>query len=174
MPEVIFYMASSLNGLICRTDDKTNFVSDDEWKHGFIPIVDDVKSMIMGRKTYEVMCDSNEFNHLHKDLFVVVVTKQNNFQTKNNNHVIATSPEEALDEVTEKGFERTLISGGTILNSSFLQQRLVDKVIVDIEPILVADGKQLFKTHETDIDLKLLDIKKLTDDLIQVHYKVRK
>lgn len=172
--EKILYMAASLNGYIARKDDETDFVSDDEWEKGFMEALKEVKNIIIGRTTYEVMSKDDVFAHLLDGLIVVIVSENSTIDINNSNHFHASSPENAIEIISEKGFEKTLIAGGTILNSSFLEKGLVDKIVIDIEPILVASGKQLYQSDLKDISLEFVQVKNLTENLLQLTYEVKK
>ncbi|HED36787.1 MAG TPA: hypothetical protein ENI76_00860 [Ignavibacteria bacterium] len=85
---------------------------------------------------------------------------------------MASNPKEALEIL--KGFNNILITGGSGLNSSFAKENLIDEVIINVESVIIGEGIPLFPSNEFDLNLKLIDVKKLSNDIVQLHYKVTK
>jgi len=102
----------------------------------------------------------------------VVVVSSQNFSTLSDNHVIARSPQEALEKL--EGFNDVIVAGGSILNSAFIKANLIDEVYLDIEPIIIGNGIPVFANEDFTTQLQLLDMKKITDNEIRLHYKLIK
>jgi len=81
-------------------------------------------------------------------------------------------PEELLKELEDKGFSEAVLAGGTEVNSLFLNQGLVDELLITIEPILFGGGLTLFKDLDLDIKLELMEYKDLGNSVINLKYKV--
>ena len=86
--------------------------------------------------------------------------------------MIAHSPQEALDVL--KGHDEVVIAGGGQLDAAFMKENLIDEMYVDIEPALSGTGIPLFKGEDFDTQLEFLGHKMLSDNEIQLHYKVLK
>ncbi len=167
--KTILYIATTANGMIARENDATNWVSPKEWK-SFSGMIQKAGNMIIGRRTYEVMVKNNEFQKLGKVRVVVVSQK-----LKTNKKITAVkSPSEALTFLQREGFSQALICGGGKLNSSFMQEKLVDEIYLDIEPILLGKGIKLFADATFEAKLELMRIKKLSKDEVQLQYKVKR
>ena len=158
----------SLNGQIARKNGVADFVSAAEWKSYAAHVRNRV--LIIGRKTYEIMIKYKEFSRI-KPRAVVVVSSRKNLKIALPNHSLAASPQKAILVARKIKAKEVIIGGGTKLNSAFLKGKLVDEVILDVEPILVGDGIPLFK-GTSDVKLKLLAVKKLNTNLLQLKYKV--
>ena len=167
--KVILYMASTLNGFIAKTNDDTSWISKEEW-NSYSGIVRANGNLIIGHRTYEIITKQPEFSEF-KDVKVVIISHKK-FKTLASNHLVASSPVEALKQL--KDFENVIVAGGGILNASFLSEDLVDEIYVDIEPILLGKGVPLFNGADFDKQLKLLGTKKISDDEVQLHYQVIK
>lgn len=59
------------------------------------------------------------------------------------------------------------------MNSSFLKERLIDEIYLDVEPIILSNGIKLFADAEFESKLELIEIKKISKDEVQLHYKVK-
>jgi len=168
--KVILYMAISANGMIAKSNDDTSWISQEEWK-SYSEAVRKAGNLIVGRRTYHILTKQPEFSEF-KDVRLVIVSKNNNLKLLSSNHFIANSPKEALNIM--KGAKEVVVAGGGILNNSFLVENLIDEIYLDIEPIILGEGIPIFKGKDFERKLKFLGMKKISDDELQLHYKVQK
>ena len=166
----VLYMAMSLNGYIAKENNATPW-SEEEWNI-FSEKVKEFGCIIVGRKTYQIMKDNNEFQKISNPLTVVI--SKRNTDERSSNFVFLDSPEKALTFLEEKAFDKVLIAGGSVVNTSFLEKKLIDEIYLDIEPIIFGKGIRLFQEIDIETDLELLEIKKLSKNTMQVHYKIAK
>ena len=164
--KVVLYMAMTANGYIAKENNETPW-SDEEWK-SFSTKVKEIKNLVIGRKTFEIMEQGKEFQKIDNP-FTVIVSNQNN-----NNSNFVNSPEQAIDLLKQKGFSKILVAGGGILNSSFMQKGLVDEIYLDIEPFFFGKGIKLFANNDFETKLELLETKQLSKNTIQLHYRILK
>ena len=164
--KVILYMAITANGYIAKEDNKTPW-SDEEWQ-SFSEKVKEIKNLVIGRKTFEIMQKEKEFQKIG-DPFTVIVSNQ-----KEDNSNFVNSPKQAIKLLEEKGFLKILVAGGGILNSSFMQKGLIDEIYLDIEPFLFGKGINLFAENDFETKLELLETKQLSKNVIQLHYRILK
>lgn len=164
---VIMYMASTVNGLIARSDDSTDFVTEAEWK-AWDELSMECGNVIIGRKTYEVLCKEGKFPLPGR---INIVISKNLPSAKGSDVVFAHSPIEALHYLREKGIEDAFVAGGAALNSSLLKLGIVHELYVDIEPRLIGKGVP-FLNDDLDVELELLGVRKLSDNEVQLHYKI--
>ena len=167
--KVILYMAITANGMIAKRDDDTSWVSKEEWK-SYSSTVLHAGCLVVGRKTYDIMVKESEFAKL-KDVFVVVVSHQD-VEMADPMHKVAHTQQEALALL--KDYPEVIVGGGGHLNSAFLQAKLVDEIILDVEPKIIGDGIRLFEELPSDVSLVLLDTKAVSPNVVQLHYKVVK
>ena len=167
--KVILYMAISANGIIAKSDDDTSWISKEEWD-SYSLAVRTAGCLIVGRRTYHILTKQPEFAEF-KDIKLVTVS-QEDFTTLATNHFVAHSPKEALDFL--KDYKEIIVAGGGILNASFLAEKLVDEIFLDIEPIVFGKGIPIFKDKDFEQKLKFIGQKKITNNEIQLHYEVKK
>lgn len=55
-----------------------------------------------------------------------------------------------------------------------MKEGLVDEIYLDIEPIVLGKGIQLFEDADFESKLELLETRKFSNNEIQLHYKVLK
>jgi dihydrofolate reductase len=63
--------------------------------------------------------------------------------------------------------------GGSDIISIFLNNSLIDEVILSIHPIVLAKGIILFRNIERQLDLKLIKSISYQSGLIQSHYEIK-
>jgi dihydrofolate reductase len=165
---VTLYMTMTVNGYIARSDGTTPW-SDAAWQ-SYQSMVQEYKTMIIGSSTYKLVTPE-EIEKLG-DPAVVVLT--HTAKSDEGPVSFATSAQEALAKIEARGFTKALVDGGAQCNAAFLKAGLVDEVILDIEPIMFGSGIPLFSQCALDVPLKLLETRKLTENLLQVRYQVVK
>ncbi|MDO8503881.1 MAG: dihydrofolate reductase family protein [bacterium] len=167
--KVILYMAVTGNGYIAKENDDTSWISKEEW-NSYSAVVRKAGNSVIGHRTYDIITKQPEFSEFEK--VKIVIVSHNDFKTLSSNHVTVKTPEEALSLL--KDFKEVIVAGGSNLNSSFMEKNLIDEVYLDIEPIIFGKGIKLFADNNFEVKLKLLGIRNLTEDIIQLHYKVLK
>lgn len=171
--KVTLFMAISLNGLVARKNNEEDFLSHDNW-NTFVELAKSTGCMIWGRKTQEVV-ETWEGEYLNEinDIKKVVVSSNPNLKL-GENYIQASSPVDSLNKLEIEGFKDVILTGGSQLNSSFATEGLIDEIKLNIEPVVVGKGISLFHANDFDLKLKLLTTKQITDQIIQVHYSVKK
>ena len=161
-------MATTINGYIAKEDHETPW-SDEEWD-SFSSFIKERKNIIIGKNTYDLMKKENEFDKIGNPV-VVVVSKN---KIIDENIISVNSPKEAISILKEKGFSEIVIAGGGKLNSSFLKEKLIDEIYLDVESLIFGKGIKLFSDDDFDFKLRLLGIKTISKNLFQLHYEVIK
>ena len=170
--DVTLFMAMSVNGMIATEDGGEDFLSHENWK-SFSRLVDKFGCFIVGGNTYAAVknWDSgygfDDFTKAKK----VVVTNDESFSV-DAGYELVTSPKEAVEKLSDAGFEKALLSGGAYTNTLFMQAGLIQSVIVNIEPVLIGQGKPLFYPANFQKRLKLQKNVELPESIFQLHYGV--
>lgn len=106
---------------------------------------------------------------------ITVVLSSTKLKTGNKNHFCAKTPKEALTALEKHGFKKVFVGGGGgKINSSFMKDGLVDEIILQIEPMLFGKGINLFADSDFEAKLELVGVEKLSQNEIQLYYKVKK
>ncbi len=165
--KVCLYMAVSANGFIATANDKTPW-SDEEWA-SYREMVTTAGNLVIGRRTYEIMREGDEFAKIGNPLTVVVTSDKSKHATEN--FVFADHPRLALQIIRENGFATALVAGGSQLNRSILTTGLIDEFYLDVEPFLFGQGLPLFAPSDLCLKLTLATIKHLGPNTVQLHYR---
>ncbi|KKU87746.1 hypothetical protein A3A64_02205 [Candidatus Gottesmanbacteria bacterium RIFCSPLOWO2_01_FULL_48_11] len=167
MINVTLYMAISANGFIAKENDDVEWLSEQSWK-SYQGMTRAIRCSVIGRKTYDLM-PAEEF--LDGCLYIVL-TNQKGLKPKHASVVFVSTPQEAIKLAQEKNYSKILVAGGSTINHSFMEQKLIDEVYLDIEPTILGKGIPLFRPENFECKLELLGTKKLNANTIQLHYKV--
>lgn len=158
----------TVNGYIATERDETPW-SDETWE-SYYKIISSIGNMIIGRKTYEMIRESDELEKLGNPLTVVLTAKP---QESDQKVFCVNTPQEAVELMNKKGFQEVVIGGGSSTNAAFLKERLIDEIILDVEPLVFGRGVSLFSNIDSNLKLELLGSKKVATNVIQLHYKVK-
>ena len=175
--EVILYISMSLDGYITTKDDDISFlelVAKDGEDYGYKTFVDTISSVIVGKNTYEkVISMGVEFPYpMEKKVFILSSEEK---PMKQNirywNKPIKTLVEELKNDETDGNI---FIDGGSMVVRSFLEDQLIDRIVVSIIPTLLGDGKKLFQEGIPSKKLTLIQSKSFPSGLVQLEYDVEK
>ena len=74
----------------------------------------------------------------------------------------------------DKGHNEAVIIGGAMTISEFVNASLVSDIYFVMEPVLFATGLSLLKEIDLEFKLKLLEVMKLNESTVQLHYEIQK
>jgi dihydrofolate reductase len=175
--EVILYISMSLDGYIATKDDDISFlelVAKEGEDYGYNAFVDTISSVIVGKNTYEkVVSMGVEFPYpMEKKVFILCSTEQ---EMKQNirfwNKPIKTLVDELKNDENEGNI---FVDGGSMVVRSFMEEELIDRIVVSIIPIILGDGKKLFQEGKPSKKLTLVQSKSYLSGLVQLEYEVNK
>lgn len=172
MPKVTLYMAASLNGMVARKDGKEDFLSDANWQT-LVEQAEAAGAFVVGRRTLQSVADMDGVSFETIDAVRIVVSGDPGFQAPDGWEV-ASSPRDALGKVQDADIEHVILAGGAELNSSFVEEGLLDEVILNIEPTVIGEGISIFSSRAFEVDLRLLRTERLAGDIVQLRYAVEK
>ncbi len=165
MIPVTMMMAITVDGKIAK--DKTQFANwtSKEDKKLFVEISKAHGVIMMGENTFKTF-PSPLPNRLN-----VVFSHQENPPEIEGVKWVSGEPIKVLEELEEMGYKSALLGGGAFLNSLFLEKKLINEIILTVEPKIFGEGLSLFN-KDLDADLKLLEFKKLNDNTLMLRYQV--
>lgn len=165
-------MAISVNGSITQGKSNSDWVDKADWEY-FNKTTKEAGVMVMGSETYKQFKD----DFPQKQAFNVVLTKKKSLLNKKVEGAmfINMNVKDLLKHLGKMGYKQVCFIGGEKLNTSLFKEKLIDELYVDIHPYLIGDGLRIFgNISKMFKKLKLVDIKKLKNDLVLLHYKVIK
>lgn len=168
--KVTLYMAISIDGKTTAGTDDVSWVETSDIDR-MDTCMEQCGVMVMGRGTYESFGDDLPT----EKAWQVVVTNQQVLLTQSSKNVTFTnqSPEEVLKMIEDKGFSEVLLAGGEELNTTFLNKKLIDEIRLIVKPIVIGQGKSLFKQLDGLHRFELVGLTKLENGSTEMKYKAR-
>jgi dihydrofolate reductase len=165
--KISVYLATSINGMISNSRNVPDWLSQ-EYGMGFMSICQRTKAVIMGKTTYNILAP--DYLPLKDDGSLVVLTHDASMKSAQGNVLFTDKqPSEIVSLLEARGHTEAVIIGGTATVDAFMKAGLVDDVILVVEPVLFGKGLPLLK-EELERRLVLLDVKKLNENTVQLHY----
>jgi len=175
MRNIVYYVATSVDGFICGPDaDISGFIVDSDGLNKYLSDLQEFDTVIMGRNTYEfgykfgllpgqppyphmmnyVFSDSLHFDNPHPKLQI----------KKRDIHEI-----EKLKST--KGSEIYLCGGGLFAGWLFDNKR-IDILKVKLNPLVLGQGIRLFGNSTTTCQLEIISIQEYSKGLVIAEYKI--
>ena len=165
MIPVTLIMAMTADGKIAKNSTQLANWTSHEDKKLFVEISKQHGVIMMGENTF------NTFPKPLPGRLNVVFTKQENPEEINEVKWVSGEPEKVLEELEILGYKSALLGGGATLNSLFLKNKLINEIILTVEPKIFGSGLSLFN-EDINADLELITMKKLNENTIMLKYKV--
>lgn len=161
--KIVLVMVTTLDGVIAKH--RKHFVnwSSKEDKAAFRKITKQAGVVIIGQRTYNLLKNPLP-NRLH-----IVVTRDNKKDTEHTKFM--NDPTKIIHLLDAKGYKQATLVGGAQINTLFLKKKLIDEILLTIEPRLFGQGLLMF-TEDCNIQLQLLKKNMLNKHTIQLRYKV--
>lgn len=163
------YNVISSDGFIATKDGGEDFIPDEVWGD-FLELCTRYDALIIGKNTYStIQSFGKEFVEPFEKLNIekVVVTRDKNFKPKKGYAVT----DSLRETVTLR--PNMLLSSGPKLNTAFLNEKLIDRIVLNKLPVAVGEGIPQFKegAHSKLTPLPELSVNKSNGRRL-VFYKV--
>ncbi len=153
--KITLLMVASLDGKTTRWNEKNihAWTSKEDQKH-FMSLMKNDTLFMVGKKTFEIL---EKVVRLPLEKLFVVNGK----------------PKMLIKKLDARGYKKAFLVGGEFTNTVFFREKLIDEIILTVEPKIFGNGKALLLKEKFDIDLKLLEIKRLNKKgTLLLKYKV--
>ncbi|WP_260261049.1 dihydrofolate reductase family protein [Vibrio intestinalis] len=170
----IVFIATSLDGYIA---DKQGGL---DWLHsvpnpenldlGFVPLMERIDSLIMGRNTFETVIGFGVDWPYTKPVFVLSNTlTEVPAELADKVTIVSGELNDVVHSLNKRGYQELYIDGGVTIQN-FLQQDLIDELIITTIPVLLGGGAPLFGDLASPLNFTLSESKTLLNAVVQSHY----
>ncbi len=182
MRKVIFFMLTSLDGYFEGPDRDINWHHvDDEFDEFAVEQVNTVDTLLFGRVTYELMASywptpaaktddpvvAEKMNTTPKIVFSKTLKKVDWEQTK----LIQDNFVEEILKLKGQPGQDLIIFGSSDLAVTFIEHGLIDEFRIMVNPIVLGNGKTLFKGLKDKLNLKLLKTRTFKSGNVLLYYE---
>jgi dihydrofolate reductase len=182
MRKVIFFMLTSLDGYFEGPGQDINWHNVDEEFNDFaIQQTGEFGALLFGRVTYELMAsywptegakrDDPEVAALMNSLPKLVFSKTLQKVEWENTTLVKNNFAEAVSKLKQETGKDIAIFGSSDLTVTLMEHGLVDEYRIMINPVVLGDGKPLFKGIKNKINLKLIKTKTFKSGNVLLYYE---
>lgn len=171
MPQIIYYVAASLDACIATPDGRVAWLSSFEGAgedYGYAQFYASVDAVLMGRRTCEQSLTFGEWPYPGKPCWVFSHRK---LELSDPTAVLTDRhPHEVVNELKVRNLRRAWLVGGGELARSFQRAGLISEYIVSVVPVILGRGIPLLAAGETMLALKLIESRAYPSGVVQLRY----
>jgi dihydrofolate reductase len=187
--KVSVYIATSLDGFIARDDGGLDWLpgadpeaqgdgevagSGEVEDHGYREFMESVDVLVMGRKTYEKVLSFGMWPYEGNRVIVL-----SNGTVEIPNGLASTveckscSPSDLVRDLEEAGAKHVYVDGGITIQR-FLNEGLIQQIIITRIPVIIGSGIPLFGPLADDILLHHVETQQFPSGFVQSRYELRR
>lgn len=175
--QVILYISMSLDGFIATLDDDLSWLSivqKEGEDYGYGALQERCSAYIIGRKTYEVVLGLTGGEFPQSAMYDCYVITHEERAPENGLRFYTGPIEDLIKQLKSKEGKDIYCDGGAEIVNLLMEKDLIDEYIISVIPVLLGNGKRLFKGGLPRLDLKALPSTFFDSGLVQLHYKRRR
>lgn len=167
------YIGTSLDGFIARKDGDIDWLTrfaNDEAIRAYEKFMSGIDAIVIGRGTFEKVLTFPSWPYQKKTFVLSTSIKQVPDILGEKITVLSMKPRELLNYLSSNGFSSIYVDGGKVIQE-FLEEDLIDKLIISKVPILIGSGIPLFDYLETDLQFKHIQTQVSSNGLVRSYYE---
>jgi dihydrofolate reductase len=185
MPELIYYVAASLDGFIATPDGGIGWLAPFEATgedYGYAAFYASIDALLLGSRTYEQALGFDPWPYPGKPCWVFSRRPQN--RARPEVVVTAQSPGAVASDLDARGIRRAWLVGGGQLAGAFRAEGLIGEYILAVIPVILGAGIPLFGAPAPDLPvlpeasqlsmpveaLNLIEHKVYSNGVVQLRY----
>jgi len=170
MKKVIVYIAQSLDGYISTKDGSVAWLDrfNTDADYGFSKFIQGIDTVVQGNTTYQQF----KSNYAGKNNYVF--SEKADSLSEKGVVFVKGSIKKFINSLDKGSHKNIWLVGGSNLLSGFLNERIVNELIIFIMPIILKEGIPLFSNIETSPQISLKSIKKYRNGVAVLHYIINK
>jgi dihydrofolate reductase len=167
MRKVILNLAASLDGFIEGPNGEYDWCFTDH-HYGMKEFFKRTDAIFLGRKSYELVTKTGAGYFGNRKIYVFSKTLT---EAKDKKAIIInTDIKAAVNKIRKEPGKDIWLFGGASLVTTFINEGLVDELMLAVHPILLGNGKALFQNIQQQTKLQLTDAKTFSSGLVQLFY----
>ena len=162
------FLSVSIDGLIADKEGIPLF-PEGAWQD-WCSLVNDAGNVIAGRSSFEQLKNDEMASVLNPRHKIVLSSRDMDLSDSGWRH--ARSPSEALEILKGVGVDEAIVGGGRAVAYSFMREKLIDNIVIDLQPVAFGVGTPVFGDVLDLVQLKLLDSRPLNENALRLRYQV--
>jgi dihydrofolate reductase len=172
---VIVHIGTSADGYIARPDGDLEWLTSRPAPEGFYGMNDFMKSIdtkLLGRKTYEASLRMGaKFDS--KSRYYIFSRQAPPADAPSGVEFVSGAIGQFVSHLQEQPGKDIWLMGGGELIASFLDEQAIDKFVISVVPVFIGDGIPLIARRHRYVPLKLHDVERFEDGVVQLHYHMQ-
>jgi dihydrofolate reductase len=179
MKKLILYIASSLDGYIATPEHSVewleNLENPDGNDYGYHDFMNQIDTVIMGRKTYEIIKGFGA-DWPYSSCETHIMTRQTDLEiTSPNTSIIQGDIFAEISKMKQVWSEKNIwFIGGGLAIRSLLEHQCIDEIMLFTVPVLLGHGIPLFPESRKGVNLSLIEHRSYPSGMLFAHYMINK
>ena len=167
------FVGVSVDGFLARDKGELDFLdAGGSEPHGYEEFIATVDTIVIGRKTFEVVLGFGSWPYPSRLRVVVLSSSPIDLKGHPVERMQGT-PAEVHAKLVATGATHVYLDGGITIQG-FLAAGLVDRLVVSHVPVLIGQGIPLFGSLRGDVKLRLVASRTYRTGLVQSEYEVKR
>jgi dihydrofolate reductase len=167
MRKIILNLAVSLDSFIEGPNGEYDWCFNDE-DYGLTEFYNNTDAIFVGRKSFE-MINADPTAFADKKLYVFSDTLSTE-QAENIEIIRRENYLQRVEEIRNETGGDIWLFGGASLLSSFVNNNLINEMLLSVHPVILGSGKPLFEGIKDKVELMLINHKVYASGLVQLSY----
>ncbi|MGP1908788.1 dihydrofolate reductase family protein [Metabacillus sp. JX24] len=180
MAEIIYHVAVSLDnfiadqGMIDGNIDKSLFLFEGDHVPDFLSDIQQYDAVLMGGKTYEFgfQFGAKPGEPGYRGIKHYIFSNSMQFESNEEVELVKEDAIEFIENLKQKENGKIWLCGGGELAGSLLKHKLINQLVLKVNPIMVGEGISLFGSEKPCYELGLLDIKQYSSGVFKATYDI--
>ncbi|WP_445480081.1 dihydrofolate reductase family protein [Lysinibacillus irui] len=180
MAELIYHVAVSLDnfiadqGMIDGDINNSSFLFDGDHVPDFLADIHQYDAVLMGGKTYEFgfQFGAKPGEPGYKGIKHYIFSNTLLFESNEEVELIKGDAIGFIKNLKQEGGSKIWLCGGGELAGSLIKHKLIDQLVLKVNPIIVGEGISLFGSVKPRLNLKLVDMKQYSSGVIKSTYTI--
>lgn len=167
------FVGTSLDGFIARPNGAFDFLkTGGEGPHGYDEFIATVDTIVIGRKTFEIVLGMGPWFYGKKRV-VVLSSRPIDLSVVKDGVVeqMAGPPAQIVAQLEATGAQHVYVDGGITIQA-FLRAGLINRLTITRVPVLIGEGIPLFGPLPHDIRLRHLQTQQFPGGAVKSEYEV--
>lgn len=170
----IVYIGTSLDGFIAREDGNIDWLNEipnpDNEDFGFAEFMENIDALVMGKNTYETVLSFGEWPYSKKVFVLSSKLKEVPENLKDKVEIIKGEPQSIVKELNFRKYNNLYIDGGKVIQS-FLENDLIDEIVITSIPVILGKGIPLFTQISKEQKYEHIKTEVFRNTLVKSHYR---
>lgn len=180
MAELIYHVAVSLDNFIAdqsMLDGNINnslFLFEGDHVPDFLSDIQEYDAVLMGGKTYEFgfQFGAKPGEPGYKGIKHYIFSNTLQFESNEEVELIKGNAIAFIENLKQKSNGKLWLCGGGELAGSLLKHKLIDQLVLKVNPVIIGEGISLFGSVKPSLTLKLVELKQYASGVIKPTYNI--